>query len=117
MSMLNARRQKSAQAERMGKAAGEAGREPVSDEANSLRRDSENTGSGLLRAALTRENLREAWKRVKANKGAAGVDGLGIDQTARHLVTAWSTIRKQLLRGRYRPSPAGIDPETGREQP
>ena len=34
----------------------------------------------------TRENLRQAWKRVKANKGAAGVDGLDINQTAR-----WAT--------------------------
>jgi len=44
-------------------------------------------------------------KRVRANKGAAGVDGLDIDQTARHLVTAWPAIRESLLRGRYRPSP------------
>lgn len=33
----------------------------------------------MLEAALTRENLQRAWKRVKANKGAAGVDGLDID--------------------------------------
>ncbi len=103
--MLNAMRQKSAQAERAGVAHGEAVRDLVSDEANSPRRDTENTGSALLQAALTRENLRQAWKRVKANKGAAGVDGLDIDQTARHLVTAWPTIREQLLRGTYRPSP------------
>ena len=95
----------SAPAERAGVAPGEAGRDPASDEANSPRRDTENTGSGLLQAALTRENLRQAWKRVKANKGAAGVDGLDIEQTARHLVTAWPTIREHLLRGTYRPSP------------
>ena len=105
MSMLNARRQKSAQAERAGGAHGEAGRDPVSDEANNPRRDTENTGSGLLQEALTRENLRQAWKRVKANKGAAGVDGLDIEQTARQLVTAWPKIRDQLLQGKYRPSP------------
>ncbi|RZF28086.1 group II intron reverse transcriptase/maturase, partial [Paraburkholderia sp. UYCP14C] len=38
-------------------------------------------------------------------KGAAGVDGLDIDQTSRHLVTAWPAIREQLLKGTYRPSP------------
>jgi RNA-directed DNA polymerase len=42
---------------------------------------------------------------VRANKGAAGVDGLDIDQTARHLVTAWPGIRERLLAGTYRPSP------------
>ena len=66
MSMLNALRQKSAPAERAGVAHGEAGRDPVSDEAVSPRRDTKSTGAGLLEAVLTRENLRQAWKRVKA---------------------------------------------------
>jgi RNA-directed DNA polymerase len=56
-------------------------------------------------AALTRENLQRALQRVRANKGAAGVDGLDIDQTAEHLRTAWPGIREQRLRGTYRPSP------------
>ena len=60
---------------------------------------------GLLEAALTRQNLQAAWKRVKANKGAAGVDGLDIEQTAQVLRTRWSDIRQELLAGRYRPSP------------
>ena len=81
--MLDAKRQKSAQAERAGIARGEAVRDSVSGEANNPRCDTGNTGSGLLTAALTRENLRQAWKRVKANKGAAGIDGLDIEQTAR----------------------------------
>lgn len=103
--MLNATRQMPARAGRVGVAHGEAGRDPVSDEAANPRRDTENTGSALLQAALTRENLRQAWKRVKANKGAAGVDGLDIDQTARHLATAWPKIREQLQQGTYRPNP------------
>lgn len=60
---------------------------------------------GLLEAALTRQNLQEAWKRVKANKGAAGVDGLNIEQTAQVLRTSWPDICQALLAGRYRPSP------------
>lgn len=59
----------------------------------------------MLAAALTRENLQRAWKRVKANKGSAGVDGLDMTQTAEYLKTAWPTIRDQRLRGTYRPSP------------
>lgn len=63
-------------------------------------------GAGtLLESALTGENLQAAWKRVKANKGAAGVDGLDIEQTHRLLQTTWPQIRQQLLAGRYRPAP------------
>lgn len=55
--------------------------------------------------ALTRQNLQAAWKRVKANKGAAGVDGLDIEQTAQVIRQNWPDIRQALLAGRYRPSP------------
>ena len=60
---------------------------------------------GLLEAALTRQNLQAAWKRVKANKGAAGVDGLSIEHTAELLRQRWPAIRQALLAGSYRPSP------------
>jgi len=49
--------------------------------------------------------MQRAWKRVKANKGAAGVDGMDIAETGRYLVTALPTIRNQLMAGTYRPSP------------
>lgn len=102
--MRQALRQMPAQAGRAGVARGEAAGDPVSDEACCPRDATENPGTALLQAALTRENLQRAFKRVRANKGAAGVDGLDIDQTARHLQTAWSAIREQLLAGTYRPS-------------
>ncbi|HLY90534.1 MAG TPA: group II intron reverse transcriptase/maturase [Acetobacteraceae bacterium] len=44
-------------------------------------------------------------KQVRANKGAAGVDGLDIDQTSRMLRTEWPAIRERLLEGTYRPQP------------
>lgn len=59
----------------------------------------------MLEAALTRENLQAAWKRVKANKGAAGVDGLDIEHTQRLLQTTWPQIRQAVLAGQYRPEP------------
>ena len=96
-----------AKAGRVEAACGEAEREPTSDEALCPRRDPNDTGNphaALLHAAFTRENLKRAFKRVRANKGAAGVDGLDIDQTARHLATAWPAMREQLLKGTYRPS-------------
>ena len=80
-------------------------RSPVSDEVNRPQDESDNAGQGLLERAFARENLKRAWKRVKANKGAAGVDGLDIEQTAKHLLSQWAAIREQLLSGAYRPSP------------
>lgn len=97
--------QMSAPAEWAGVACGESARDPASEETGSPCHGNERTGSALLQAALTRENLQQAFKRVRANKGAAGVDGLDIDQTSQHLVTAWPRIRKQLFSGTYRPSP------------
>ncbi len=105
MSMRQALHQMPVQTGRTGVARGEAAGVPASDEACSPRHESGDTGSALLAAALTRENLKRAFKRVRANKGAAGVDGLDIDQTSRHLVTAWPAIREQLLKGTYRPGP------------
>src|SRR5665213_2643248 len=49
--------------------------------------------------------MQQAWKRVRANKGAAGIDGLDIDQTAERLRSQWPRIREQLLSGTYRPQP------------
>ncbi len=105
MSMWRALRQMPAQAGRPEEEHGEAVRASDSDEARDPRHEPQSTGSALLMAALTRENLQQALKRVRANKGAAGADGLDIDQTAEHLCTAWPAIREQLLSGTYRPSP------------
>jgi len=106
-------RQMSAKAERAGVARGEAARDPASDEASGPPREHPGTGLAkpkagagtLLEAALTTENLQTAWKRVKANKGAAGVDGLDIEHTAQMLRTHWPAIRQALLAGTYRPQP------------
>ena len=113
MGMSKAMRQMPEQSGRVDVARGEAGREAASDEACGPPREHPGTGLArpkagagtLLEAALTRENLQVAWKRVKANKGAAGVDGLDIEQTAQVLRTSWPQMRKALLAGRYRPQP------------
>nr|WP_256345040.1 RNA-directed DNA polymerase (Reverse transcriptase) [Pseudomonas gingeri] len=72
---------------------------PISDEVNCPQDDIENAGQGLLQRAFARENLQQACKRVKDNKGAAGIDGLDIEQTAEHLLTEWAGTRQQLLSG------------------
>ena len=111
--MSKAMRQMPGEPGRVGVAQGEAVRDLISDEACGPPSEHPGTGSamlkagtgGLLEAALTRQNLQAAWKRVKANKGAAGVDGLDIEQTTELLRTRWPDIRQALLQGRYRPSP------------
>ena len=105
MTMQRAWRQMSAQAERSGRGQSEAQSDPGSDEALRPRHEAEDTGPGLLRAVMARENMQQAWKRVRANRGAAGIDGLSIDETAERLRTEWPAIRDQLLCGAYRPQP------------
>ena len=59
----------------------------------------------LLERILSKENLEAAWKRVKANHGAPGVDGISIEQFPDHTRELWGGIRKSLLAGTYQPSP------------
>lgn len=88
-------------AERRGEASSKAG----SGEAEDPQHTQEDAGSALIKAMLRRENLQQAFRRVRANRGAAGVDGLDINQTALQLQTTWPVIREKLLNGVYRPEP------------
>ena len=60
---------------------------------------------GLMEEILDPENLREALKRVKANKGSAGMDRMTVDQLTDYLKKHWPEIREQLLGGIYKPQP------------
>lgn len=59
----------------------------------------------LLEQILDRDNLLAAWKRVRRNGGAAGVDGVEIEDFPDLLRQHWGAIRRKLLEGTYRPSP------------
>lgn len=83
---------------------GEAATEVMSDEAQLARDAQTDCGvSGLLEQVLTAENMAAAWKRVKANKGSAGVDGRTVPETGEYLKRAWPDIRARLMEGNYRP--------------
>lgn len=62
-------------------------------------------GSGLMEAVCERGNLMLAYQRVVENKGAAGVDGIGVAEFKDHLKQHWPTIKAKLLTGDYMPSP------------
>ena len=64
----------------------------------------ERTESPLLAEVLRSETLREAWKQVRANKGAAGVDGITIDDFAEWFEEHRETVLGALEAGTYRPS-------------
>jgi len=59
----------------------------------------------LMEEVCGRENCKQALKRVKANKGSAGVDGMTVQQLPEYLKQHWPAIREQLLSGAYKPQP------------
>jgi RNA-directed DNA polymerase len=71
-----------------------------------VRRGDSCTGTKkLMEAVVERENMLIAFKRVVGNKGAAGVDAIGVDGLKPHLQTHWKRIKKELLDGSYQPRP------------
>jgi len=59
----------------------------------------------LMEEVCERENLKEALRRVKANKGSAGIDRMTVDGIVDYLKQHWLAIREQLLSGTYQPKP------------
>src|SRR5450432_1653389 len=59
----------------------------------------------LMEEICERENLKEALRQVKGNKGSAGVDGMTVNQLTDYLKQHWPVTREQLLNGTYEPKP------------
>ena len=59
--------------------------------------------SRLMEEVLRRENLIKAYERVKSNKGAAGVDGMSVEELMPYCRENWEQIKQQLLEGTYKP--------------
>ena len=59
----------------------------------------------LLERILSRENMLKAWKRVKANKGAPGIDNMPVEDFMAYAREHWDAIRSLLLAGTYQPLP------------
>ena len=74
----------------------------------------------LMEVILQDENLEEAIKRVKSNKGVAGVDKMTVDEIDEYFKSNKETIKKQILEKKYRPQPVRrvyIPKSNGRKRP
>ncbi|AGX88042.1 retron-type reverse transcriptase [Candidatus Symbiobacter mobilis CR] len=68
-----------------------------------LKQDEVKVKRDLLEDVLDSDNLARAWKRVKANKGAPGIDGVTMEDFPTHARAHWPAVRKQIREGRYQP--------------
>ena len=69
------------------------------------RTESPAIGEPPMEDVCERENCKRALKRVKANKGSPGVDGMTVQELPGYLQQHWPAIREQLLSGTYQPQP------------
>ena len=65
----------------------------------------ERDGADLLEKVLDRDNLNRAYRRVKANKGACGVDGMTIEEALPWLKEHREELLESIRSGKYKPSP------------
>ena len=85
---------------------------PLSSKTPDGREEERETPSGkhggtpvnLLEQVLSRDNMLKAWKRVKANKGAPGMDGMSVEEFPEFTRQHWERIRSALEQGTYRPA-------------
>ena len=61
--------------------------------------------SQLLEEILSRDNMRLAYKKVKASKGASGIDGITIEEIDDYLKENWVNIRDKIRKRKYKPKP------------
>lgn len=80
----------------------------------------EQTGYGLLEQILSPANLNAAYKRVKRNKGAGGVDEMEVESLKDYLIKQKDALIATILGGKYRPNPVRrveIPKENGKKRP
>lgn len=59
----------------------------------------------LLEKVLDNDNLHEAFKQVKRNNGASGIDGMTVDEVGAYLLLHREEIKEQIRKRKYKPSP------------
>ena len=61
--------------------------------------------SELLEKILDKRNMNEAYRKVCANKGAGGVDGMEIKELDGYIRENWDSIKEQIRKRSYKPQP------------
>ncbi|NLA70318.1 MAG: group II intron reverse transcriptase/maturase [Clostridiales bacterium] len=61
--------------------------------------------SKLLDQILSKENMNLAYKKVKANKGASGIDDVSVDEVYDYIKKNWKSIKEKIQKRKYRPEP------------
>ena len=59
----------------------------------------------VMEAVVARENMFRAYEQVLSNKGAAGTDGMTVEDLKPYLQEHWERIKEELLNGKYQPQP------------
>ena len=76
---------------------------PAANTHRALKQDEVKVTTELLEDVLASDKLARAWKRVKSNKGAPGIDGMTVEDFPAHARAHWPAVRQQIRDGRYRP--------------
>lgn len=63
------------------------------------------TMSKLLDKILSKENMNLAYKKVKANKGASGIDDVTVEEVYDYIKENWDSIKEKILKRKYKPQP------------
>src|SRR4051795_3863236 len=83
----------------------EVGREEIESLSTAHDTESPANTNRWMEEVWERDNLKEALRQVKANKGSAGIDRMTVGQLSDYLKQHWPSIREQLLNGTYEPKP------------
>jgi RNA-directed DNA polymerase len=84
---------------------GKAGALSISPASERRRDDKPEVKEEMLEKILSKDNLNQAYKRVKANKGSPGVDGMTVEKLLPYLKQEGQALRQKILAGEYRPQP------------
>jgi group II intron reverse transcriptase/maturase len=86
---------------------------------NNLTTNDYRLGNGLLEHILSPSNLNSAYKQVKRNKGAGGVDKMEVESLKDYLVNNKDRLIQSIQQGKYRPNPVRrvlIPKENGKQR-